>query len=80
MTVFFHVGVRYKVVRAFVQQMQQAQHIDRAEQAESEQAVDPSYLVRRTNARTAQMKTARQSHECPYQYIKFQSNRIESGM
>jgi hypothetical protein len=38
--------------------MQQAQHIDRAQETNSEQAVEPRYLVRDSNAGAAQVETA----------------------
>lgn len=43
------VGEMGGVVRGRVNKMQQAEHIDRAQKANSEQAVEPRYLFRRTN-------------------------------
>lgn len=41
-----------------VNEMQEAQDIDGAQEAQSEQAVEPRYLLRRTSARATQVETA----------------------
>lgn len=51
-TIFINVFVGNNLSRSLIQEMQQAEHIDRTQEAESEQAVDPRYLIRRTNPRT----------------------------
>lgn len=59
--IFVDVPIRNQVdpiAGGLVQEMQQAEHIDGTQEANSEQAVQPRYLIWRTNPRATQVETA----------------------